>query len=65
MNRCKNYATKTKIVAKRLQRKYNKRKKELRKKRENRHLEYKENTNSNTFMKTISAYANYGNGKRM
>ena len=31
--------------------------------RENRHLEYKENTNSNTFMKTISAYANYGTGK--
>lgn len=30
--------------------------------RENRHLEYKENTNSNTFMKTISAYANYGTG---
>lgn len=31
--------------------------------RENRYLEYKENTNSNTFMKTISAYANYGTGK--
>ena len=29
--------------------------------RENKNLEYKENTTSNT----ISAYANYGNGKRM
>ena len=32
--------------------------------RGNRYLEYKENTNSNTFMKTISAYANYGTGKQ-
>ena len=31
--------------------------------RQNRYLEYKENANSNTFMKTISAYANYGTGK--
>ena len=31
--------------------------------RENKNLEYKENTTSNTFLKTISAYANYGNGK--
>ena len=31
--------------------------------RENKNLEYKENTMSNTFLKTISAYANYGNGK--
>lgn len=31
--------------------------------REGKTLEYKENTNSNTFMKTISAYANYGDGK--
>lgn len=30
--------------------------------RESRSLEYKENMDSNTFMKTISAYANYGNG---
>ncbi len=57
------FVTKNEIVAKRLQRKYNKRKKELRKMRENRYLEYKENANSNTFMKTISAYANYGTGK--
>ena len=33
--------------------------------RENKNLEYKESTTSNTFLKTISAYANYGNGKRM
>ena len=33
--------------------------------RENKNLEYKENTTSNTFLKTISAYSNYGNGKRM
>ena len=32
--------------------------------RGNRYLEYKENTNSNTFMKMISAYANYGTGKQ-
>lgn len=31
--------------------------------REGKTLEYKENINSNTFMKTISAYANYGDGK--
>ena len=31
--------------------------------RENKNLEYKENTTSNTFLKTISAYANYGGGK--
>ena len=30
--------------------------------RESRNLEYKENMDSNTFMKTISAYANYGDG---
>ena len=30
--------------------------------RESRSLEYKENMDSNTSMKTISAYANYGNG---
>ena len=54
---------KNKIVAKRLQRKYNKKRKEQNQMRENRHLEYKENTNSNIFMKTISAYANYGIGK--
>lgn len=47
-----------------MKRKYNKRKKELKKMRGNRYLEYKENTNSNTFMKTISAYANYGTGKQ-
>lgn len=28
-------------------------------------LEYKENLSSNTFLKTISAYANYGEGKIM
>ena len=28
--------------------------------RESRSLEYNENMDSNTFMKTISAYANYG-----
>ena len=31
--------------------------------RESRTLEYKENLSSNTFLKTISAYANYGEGK--
>lgn len=31
--------------------------------RENKSLEYKENTESGTFLKTISAYANYGDGK--
>lgn len=31
--------------------------------RENRTLELKENADSNTFMKTISAYANYGEGR--
>ena len=31
--------------------------------REGKTLEYKENMNSNTFMKTISAYANYGDGE--
>ncbi len=31
--------------------------------RECKNLEYKGNTGSNTFMKTISAYANYGDGK--
>lgn len=31
--------------------------------RESRTLEYKENLSSNTFLKTISAYANYGGGK--
>lgn len=31
--------------------------------RENKYLEYKKNTTSNTFLKTISAYANYGDGK--
>lgn len=31
--------------------------------REGKTLEYKENINSNTFMKTISAYANYGEGE--
>ena len=30
--------------------------------RESRNLEYKENMDSSTFMKTVSAYANYGNG---
>ncbi|GLG04996.1 ATP-binding protein [Sellimonas catena] len=31
--------------------------------RENKRLEYKENMESGTFLKTISAYANYGGGK--
>ena len=31
--------------------------------KENRSLEYKENTRSATFLKTVSAYANYGDGK--
>ena len=31
--------------------------------KESRNLEYKENINSNTFMKTVSAYANYGTGE--
>ena len=31
--------------------------------RENKRLEYKENMESGTFLKTISAYANYGSGK--
>lgn len=31
--------------------------------REGKHLELKENIESNTFMKTISAYANYDGGK--
>ena len=31
--------------------------------RESRTLEYKENLSSNTFLKTISAYANYGEGR--
>mgnify|MGYP005773780047 FL=1 len=31
--------------------------------RENKRLEYKENMDSGTFLKTISAYANYGGGK--
>ena len=31
--------------------------------RASRTLEYKENLSSNTFLKTISAYANYGEGK--
>ena len=31
--------------------------------RESKTLEYKENLSSNTFLKTISAYANYGEGK--
>ncbi len=31
--------------------------------RESKNLEYKENTGSNTYMKTISAYANYGDGE--
>ena len=30
---------------------------------ENKRLEYKETINSNTFLKTVSAYANYGGGK--
>ena len=30
--------------------------------RESRNLEYKENMDSSTFMKTVSAYANYGDG---
>ena len=32
-------------------------------KKENKHLELKENIDSNTFLKTISAFANYGDGK--
>lgn len=31
--------------------------------RESKYLEYKENLTSNTFLKTVSAYANYGEGK--
>lgn len=31
--------------------------------RESRNLEYKENIESNTFLKTVSAFANYGEGK--
>ena len=31
--------------------------------RESKSLEFKENLSSNTFMKTISAFANYGEGK--
>ena len=31
--------------------------------RENKRLEYKENLDSGTFLKTISAYANYEGGK--
>lgn len=31
--------------------------------RENKYLEFKENTQSKTFLKTISAFANYGTGK--
>lgn len=31
--------------------------------RESRTLEYKETADSNTFMKTVSAFANYGSGK--
>ena len=30
--------------------------------RESRNLAYKENMDSSTFMKTVSAYANYGDG---
>lgn len=33
------------------------------KKRENRYLEYKENIESSTYLKTISAFANYNDGK--
>ena len=31
--------------------------------RENKYLEFKENMDSNSFLKTISAFANYGTGE--